>query len=337
MWRQIGMQTDLIHRAVSDDGTEIAGRVQGQGPSLVLVHGGLGDGEISWRFMLPFLAEHFTCHQMSTRGRGLSGESADRARQRLFQDVASYVRSVGEPVWLFGHSSGALLAMGAAALATGQVRGVALYEPPLHDAGFTISDAVYGPLCTAAAEGRHADAVDLFTAAVGLAEDERALFSMPEVTEMVQPFIPGLVREIPEITRALDPAIVDALTMPVLLVQGTRSGVRFKEATRYLADRLPHAQIAEIAGVGHMGTLTAPEGVARELIRFVAADQTRAQRSAPWVAPMWSCSSVRSPAMSPASSRAHSRSWSARIASCRVGTRRSAEVNIRNCRSPSPA
>jgi hypothetical protein len=35
----------VVHRTISADGTEIAGRVHGQGPPLVLVHGGLGDGE----------------------------------------------------------------------------------------------------------------------------------------------------------------------------------------------------------------------------------------------------------------------------------------------------
>ena len=54
------MDDEQVHVAVSSDGTTIAGRVQGQGPPLVLVHGGLGDGNVSWLFMLPFLVEHHT-------------------------------------------------------------------------------------------------------------------------------------------------------------------------------------------------------------------------------------------------------------------------------------
>jgi hypothetical protein len=38
------VRDDRIHRVVSDDGTEIAGRLRRQGPPLVIVHGGLGDG-----------------------------------------------------------------------------------------------------------------------------------------------------------------------------------------------------------------------------------------------------------------------------------------------------
>jgi pimeloyl-ACP methyl ester carboxylesterase len=37
--------TGRVQVAISADGTEIVGRVRGQGPPLVLVHGGWGDGE----------------------------------------------------------------------------------------------------------------------------------------------------------------------------------------------------------------------------------------------------------------------------------------------------
>lgn len=57
-----------VHRTVSVDGTEIAGRVLGSGPAIVFVHGGLGDDD-SWRLMLPFLKDSFTCYPLSTRGR----------------------------------------------------------------------------------------------------------------------------------------------------------------------------------------------------------------------------------------------------------------------------
>ena len=39
------MNEKRIHRTVSADGTRIAGRVVGEGPAMVLVHGGIGHGE----------------------------------------------------------------------------------------------------------------------------------------------------------------------------------------------------------------------------------------------------------------------------------------------------
>ena len=49
------MTDERIHRAVSADGSEIAGRVRGRGPALVLVHGGIGDGDVAWESLLPRL------------------------------------------------------------------------------------------------------------------------------------------------------------------------------------------------------------------------------------------------------------------------------------------
>jgi hypothetical protein len=95
-----------IHRAVSADGTEIAGRVHGQGAPLVLVTGGPGDGETSWRSLGPFLSEQFTCYCMSTRGKGLSADHSDHSVGRRVQDITAFVDSIGKPVRLTGHSSG---------------------------------------------------------------------------------------------------------------------------------------------------------------------------------------------------------------------------------------
>ena len=56
------MSAERIHRTVSADGTELAGRVVGQGPSLVFVPGALDDGESAWEFLLPHMRERFTCY-----------------------------------------------------------------------------------------------------------------------------------------------------------------------------------------------------------------------------------------------------------------------------------
>lgn len=265
---ELTIDKDRIHKAISNDGTRIAGRVEGEGPPLVLVHGGLGDGEVSWRFMLPFLIDHFTCYQMSTRGRGLSADNADHSRERQFEDIAAFVESIGEPVGLFGHSMGAVWVLAGAALAAEHVRRVALYEPDLPVTGPVWSDYQGAEVRKAISENRTADAVRLAVEIIGLNADEQALFSMSPALEIAEANIRVAAEEAPEMNRPVDDGVVEKLTMPVLLIQGALSGVHFKNSVRHLAERIDHVRVAEIAGAGHIGPLTAGEAVARELMRF---------------------------------------------------------------------
>ena len=123
------MKNDFkIHRAVSSDGTEIAGHVQGQGPALVLIHASLGDGDSDWAAALPFLKDNFTCYTMSTRNRGLSGNSDDLSLERQVEDVVAFAESISEPVGLAAASGGSISTLGAAAQSKA-VAAAAVYEP----------------------------------------------------------------------------------------------------------------------------------------------------------------------------------------------------------------
>lgn len=77
------MSEEQIHRPASANGTAIVGRVHGQEPPLVLVHGGPHDGDIAWEALVRLPSHHFTCFVPSVRGRGLSEDSQDHAPPRL--------------------------------------------------------------------------------------------------------------------------------------------------------------------------------------------------------------------------------------------------------------
>lgn len=274
------MDEDWIHRAISDDGTEVVGRVHGQGPPLVLVHGGVGDGENSWRFLLPFLSKQFTCYTMSLRGRGLSAENPDQSPERLIEDVAAFAESIGEPAGLVGHSSGGAFALGAAAQAA-RVPAVAAYEPALPELSQELraryQDA-FARVRHAAAEDRLTDAVQIIFDDIALANDEElAALSAAGAAELLAPNVPIHVRDL---TRYLSYRPFDAsrerLTMPVLLLHGSRTHAAYTSVVRRLAGRLADPHVREIAGAGHMAPLLAPKPVADELTRFFAAAPARA-------------------------------------------------------------
>jgi pimeloyl-ACP methyl ester carboxylesterase len=263
------MSEHRIQRAVSHDGTEIAGRVQGHGPPLMLIHGGLSDGDSAWLFMLPVLADHFTCYLMSTRGRGLSGKNTDHSRERHFEDVAAFAKSIGEPVGVVGHSSGAVWALGGVALAPEAVRAVALYEPALALERPLVGDAAIEAIARTAADGRLAEAaLMLIDEAVNPTAEERAIFSVPAVAEIAGAHTTVALLEAPEVNRPFEAVAIEKLTMPVLLIQGSRTANHFKDAVRHLSGRLDDCRVIAIQDVGHLGHVTAPHAIAQELVRY---------------------------------------------------------------------
>ena len=76
--------------------------------------------------MRPALEEYLTVVTLDRRGRGDSGDGPDYAIEREFEDVLAV--ALDAPCLLFGHSFGAVCALGAA-LRTGRLAGLILYEP----------------------------------------------------------------------------------------------------------------------------------------------------------------------------------------------------------------
>lgn len=273
------MDEDRIHRAVSDDGTEIAGRVHGQGPALVLVHGSFEDGDLDWVAMLPFLRKRFTCYLMSTRGRGLSGESADLSPARRVADVTAFVDSIGEPVSLFGESDGGVLALGAAARSRA-VSAVAVHEPSVFEVlgerdGARFEDAV-ARAGDAAASGNLVDAAHIFAGFIAN-DDELTALSASRYFEECARYIPTFLRELEQEAQAqgpgpTDPSVLAKITAPVLLLQGSRSALRdfFTDGVRHIAEHAADTRVREVADGGHWGVTLAPEPIADELVRFFA-------------------------------------------------------------------
>lgn len=262
-----------VHRAVSTDGTEIAGRILGSGPSIVLVHGGLGDDD-SWRLMLPFLQDRFTCYPLSTRGRGLSSDHPDHSWDRIVEDVWAFAESIEEPVGMVGHSSGGTLALEAASR-TEVVSALALFEPTVfgigadHERNAQRDERGFGRIAQLAEEGRFVDAARVFVEEIAVAERPEldgmaATGAYDAMASNVHPFLQEMVSG-PGVT---DASVLGKLTIPVLLAYGTETTPFSKTVVRLLANQLPDTRVREIEGVAHFAPRVAPEPLAEELSRF---------------------------------------------------------------------
>ncbi len=117
-------------KVASKDGVQISVQKAGSGPALLLVHGSLLNGTLSWGAVLPKLAEHFTVYVMDRRGRTPSGDAKKYSIANEADDIGCVVDAIGGPVIVLAHSYGALASLEA----LDQMKGVShliLYEPPV--------------------------------------------------------------------------------------------------------------------------------------------------------------------------------------------------------------
>jgi pimeloyl-ACP methyl ester carboxylesterase len=273
------MIDERIHRAVSADGTKIAGRVRGRGPALVLVHGGIGDGDVAWEALLPHLTDRFTCYLPSTRGRGLSSDDPDHSPPRLEEDVIAFVDSIGQPASLVGWSGSGAWVLGAAERSA-SVAAVALYEPAvvsvMRDGDLARTSATMEQVGIAAADGRLVDAMRAFAAWI-CTDREIAAVEQTDFHERWAGCIPAMLRFVQQDAsyagpRSTDPDELRTITAPLLLLRGrqTQLGTWFADAERHILQQVSDAHVRELPGVGHFAPLVEPERIAMELVPFFA-------------------------------------------------------------------
>lgn len=230
----------------SKDGTSIAFEQVGQGPPVVLVMGAFNDRKTG-SALAAALATHFTVICYDRRGRGDSGDGAEYSVQREVEDLDALIRATSGNAAVFGYSSGAALALAAAANGVPITR-LALFElppaqPPEHAR----------ELAALIAQGRRGDAVEYF---------QRRVVGIPE--EVVvglrhAPFRPAL--EAMAHTVVYDATVTsrDHLTAelfarvrpPTLAIAGSASPPVMREVAETLAPSLPNGRALVVEGATH--------------------------------------------------------------------------------------
>jgi pimeloyl-ACP methyl ester carboxylesterase len=114
----------------SSDGTTIAFDRLGVGPPVILVSGASTARAIHTQ-LAELLASDFTVFNYDRRGRGRgdSGDTPPYAIQREIEDLHAVLGAAGGAAAVFGNSSGAVLALHAAAAGLPLTK-LALWEPP---------------------------------------------------------------------------------------------------------------------------------------------------------------------------------------------------------------
>lgn len=262
-----------MSQVVSKDGTKIAYEKIGQGPAVVLVDGALAyRGNFGLVPLAAVLSQNFTAYAYDRRGRGESTDTKPYAVEREIEDIEALIKEAGGSVCLFGISSGAVLALKAAAeLGAARVVKLALYEPPLTsgDEAKQASSQYTRQLTELLEADKRGDAVALFMTLVGLSTE--MITGMRQSPEW-------LIMEALAPTLAYDNAIMGdgslpvdaakAAIMPALVLDGSESPAFMHEAAEALAEAMPHAERKTLDGQTHE---VSPKVLAPVLIAFFKA------------------------------------------------------------------
>jgi len=154
-----------MEHVTSSDGTSIGFDRLGAGPPVILVSGGSVD-RTSNAGLAEQLASNFTVFNYDRRGRGDSADTLPYDEDREIEDIDAVTQAAGGTASLYGSSSGAALAMDAAARLDGIAR-VAMWEPPFPPEGDPRPPADTAQRFHDLVEaGRREDAVEFFMARV---------------------------------------------------------------------------------------------------------------------------------------------------------------------------
>jgi pimeloyl-ACP methyl ester carboxylesterase len=204
--------------------------------------------------LAPLLAQHFTVFAYDRRGRGQSGDTQPYSPVREIEDIAALVDEAGGSASLLGLSSGGALALQAAAAGLA-IDKVVAYEPPyVDDAGQRGGNAHEGQLKRLVSGGNRAGAVKYFM---------RDMVGVPLPFVLLMRFMPWIWRKLEGVAHTLpyDAAVMTDfriprssfafIRVPALVMNGSKTDERLKDAARAIAAVIPGARHNELAGQTH--------------------------------------------------------------------------------------
>ena len=247
----------------SRDGTTIGYSSIGDGPPVVLVDP--AGGFRGFGLLTPLaeqLASDFTALTYDRRGRGESGDTLPYAVEREIEDLGAVIEAAGGSAFVYGFSSGAILALWAAADGL-PIQRLALLEPPIafepepdgEDLGAEVAELV--------AAGRRGDAFIHFNRSIGVPEEMLEGMRDAPWWPAAESLAHTLVYDT-QISAGFAVERLAEITTPTLVVDSSASDERLHGWAAATADALPHGVHRTLEGEWH--------GVAPEILAPVMRD-----------------------------------------------------------------
>jgi len=258
------------------DGNTICYKDQGQGETLVLLHGFCGSSEY-WDQVVPLLSDRYRCIVPDLRGHGISDAPMGAYTiEQMADDVIQLLDALEIPkVTLLGHSLGGYITLSVVQRYSSRLNGFGL----IHSTAFPDSEETK--------EKRLLAVSNIQTNGITPFVDTMipTLFAPDHVDDH-----PEWINVAKEIGYRTPPQgacgsamamrerpdrrdVLSASVLPVLLVAGEQDGIISQDKT-FTVDQ-PNVTQVTIAGVGHMSMLEAPDRLAATIITFLDQVQSK--------------------------------------------------------------
>ena len=249
----------------SADGTVIAYDRAGDGPALIVSVGAFCTRQT---FVAPKeLRRRFTVVTYDRRGRGDSGDTTPFAPEREYDDLAAVAAATGsEPPFVFGHSSGAAIALRAAAAGL-KLAAIAAYEAPF------LNEDTPQPAIDPAEHidklvrtGRRGEAVRFWMSEiVRMPAEMLAQLDGAPWARALEALTPTLPYDIAVAAGGVPAPELANITTPVLILGGANSPAWFQRSVAEQAAATPGAVLRMIDGYDHN---IPPEAITPILVEF---------------------------------------------------------------------
>jgi 3-oxoadipate enol-lactonase len=248
------------------NGIELYYEVHGEGPALVLAHGG-GGSHLSWWQNVPVLARRFRCVTFDHRGFGASRELAEGPGPNAFvEDLRQLLDHLGiQRAALAGQSMGGWTVLGFAAAYPDRVSALMLCDthggmddPEVIRELAKLRDLTKGSLANVLTR---AYAADFPT------RDPVRHFLYQQISGLNTHVPANLIPELLKLKTRFQP-IVD-WRIPTTLLVGAEDALIPPSVVEVMAHRIPQAHFIKVAGAGHSVYFEKPDDFNRMLTDFL--------------------------------------------------------------------
>lgn len=270
------MENNLIAEAkciqgcevISKDGTKIVYDKYGKGPALICITGAL-----VYRKMpnveegYKKLSLYFTVYTYDRRGHGESGDTKPYSIKKEVEDIEAIIKEAGGSAYLYGHSSGAVIALEAALNLGKKVKKIALHDAPYNvdEKSQKESQEFYKKISALLEADRKVDAVEFFLSSIGMPPEMLDGMRQSPVWPEFKAMAPTILYDETIVGNLVPIEKAKQITVPALVIYGDKSPPFVATVAESLSKAIPNAKLLILKGQDHF---VSPEVITPILVKF---------------------------------------------------------------------